>query len=132
MKKFTFSLALLIAFSFVGCGGGGSNTPSSSLNSDKTNLSGDFGNGYAFYKVPWYRSLFATPAYAAGFGQVKKAVAIPLVDGYVLMEKAKEVTINSDGTFSVDLERQITDPDNGEKVDLSWIILLGFLLKKCG
>ena len=26
MKKFTFSLALLIAFSFLGCGGGGSNS----------------------------------------------------------------------------------------------------------
>ena len=118
------SFAVITALSLSGCGGDSSSDTTTDSNLDNTKLSGNLGTSYAFYKAPWYRSLFATPAYAAGFGQVKKAVAIPLADGYVLMENAKEVTINSDGTFSVALDRQVTDPDNGQKVDLNWIIIL--------
>ena len=122
MKKFSLSLALLATFSFVGCGGGsGISTP---LNSNNTKLSGNLGNGYAFYQIPWYKSLFVTPAYAAGFGKIKKAVAVPIVNGSPFLEKSKEVTIESDGTFEVSLEKSFTDPDTGNSLDANWIVLL--------
>ena len=117
MKKFSISLAILIAFSFAGCGGGNSTTPT--LLDPK--LSGDLGNSYAFYKPRWYESII-TKAYASGYGQVQKAVAIPILNGHVDITNAKNITINSDGTFSVALPKKIEF--EGESFEANWIVLL--------
>ncbi len=118
------SFAVITALSLSGCGGGSSSdTTSPTSNLDKTKLSGNLGTSYAFYKAPRYRSLFATPAYAAGFGQIKKAVAIPIADGHTLIENSKEVTIKDDGTFVAKLDKKYTHPEYGE-FELTWIIIL--------
>ena len=117
MKKYSLSLALLVALSFVGCGGGSVSTPTSS----DPKITGDLGNSYAYYKPKWYENII-TKAYASGYGQVKKAVAIPMLNGHVDITSAKEVTINSDGTFSAALPKKMEF--EGESIEANWIVLL--------
>jgi len=123
-KILSFSISAVLSLSLVGCGNNDNNNNGGEKSSNSTKLSGSLGSSYAFLQKPWYKNLFATPAYAVGFGKITKAVAIPIAGNYTLIDKAKEVTINSDGTFSVSLEKQTTDPETGEKVDLNWIVLL--------
>ncbi len=116
------SLCLIASTTFIiGCGSG--NNSNNGNNSSKVQISGNLGSTYAFYKTPWYEKILPL-AYAANFGQIKNAIAIPLVGSDVIISQAKNVTINNDGTFNVDLAKQITDPDTQEKYNLHWIVLL--------
>jgi hypothetical protein len=132
MKKSLFYsiLALSTASIITGCGGGGDSTPlvNSDINTtsaDKINLSGDFGENYALYKAPWYKKIL-TKAYANSFGSIKKAVAIPLDGTMPIFEKIKDLTIDEDGSFSVDLDKKFTFSEEGETqtVNLNWLILI--------
>jgi hypothetical protein len=124
IKTLGISLAVVTAISFSGCGSSDSTTPPVE-DTTTTSLSGNLGTSYAMYKSPWYDNIL-TKAYAAGFGQVSKAIAIPLLNGEIDIGEAKEVTINDNGTFSVALKKQFTWEEDGENItaDASWIILM--------
>ena len=129
LTKIGLSVAMILALSlgFNGCGSSSSNPPPADppKSTTKTKLSGNLGTSYAMYKAPWYDKIVPR-AYADGFGQIKKAVAIPIVGSESEISEAKEVTINSDGTFSIDLQKKFSWEEDGETQtkEASWIILM--------
>ncbi len=104
----------------IGCGDGSTYSPSA--DNSKINLSGNLGNSYAYYQEPWYHKLFPK-LYAQVFGHIEKAIAIPIINGNAELRFLKNVTINSDGSFTISLEKSFTGPDN-KKYPANWILLL--------
>ena len=117
------SLALLTALTYVGCGGGGSSSGSSSV--AKLTLTGRIGTGYqkTVYAPPQrffdkFFPPFMNTALAYGTGaEVDKIIALQCLNGFLSeqsMQNAKEAIINlSDGTFNISLEK-----------DRNWILIL--------
>ena len=116
MRSFNLSLAAIAigATLFLGCSDSG-DTDKKEASEGTVKLSGTFGAGYAFAPVPkWYDSILS-PLYAAsGFNEIKKVVAVPIVNGYeVLMHSAQALQVDEDGSFSAELES-----------NYSWVVLL--------
>ncbi len=117
------SVALIVSFTYGGCGGGGSSGSSGSSGIAKLTLTGRIGSGYqAFYTPPPQRFFdkflppFMNYAYAYGTGTVvDQVIAIKSVMGSLQgMESSISATINSaDGSFNIALEKNV-----------DWILLL--------
>jgi hypothetical protein len=116
LKNYLLSIATISMLGFSGCGSSGDQNQDASVS-----LGGSFGSGYAYYKAPWYKNIIPK-AYATGFGQIEKAVVIPIVNGEAILEEMKDVTINSDGSFSVNLNKALMF--DGESYEANWIILV--------
>jgi len=120
----------IIGMSFGGCGGGSATAflpdetvSDSDSDSELVAVGGTFGSDYAFYQPKSWFS-FTTRAYAATFGQVEKNIAIPLVNGEVMLAQAYEIPIADDGSFEAILKKQLSDPETNKKEDASWVILI--------
>ena len=102
------------------CLNGSSSSPTAS-STNTVNISGAFGNSYSYNRNPILEFIF-TSAYA-GFGKVNNIIAIPVSQNYVAFEFAKKFNVNSDGTFSLNLEKYIVD-EQGINHKVSWIMLI--------
>ncbi len=116
-RFFKISLAL-ITTSLIGygCGGGGGGSSSSG----SVDFSGSFGSDYSFHRKGILD--FLIPKAFASYGSVKRIIAIPIVNSRIVYEVAKLIDVNSDGTFSVNLEKTYTY--NGTTYKLNWILLI--------
>jgi hypothetical protein len=129
MKKITLVSSAVVASMVVGLSGcGSSSTPSATTDtgsSSGVSLSGSLGSSYAYYKAPWYKS-FITKAYALGFGQINNAVAIPIINGEAEIAESVDISINSSGEFTANLQQEFSLEEDGEThtAEANWIVLL--------
>jgi len=123
-KLILSGLTALFLATLVGCSNG-DNSSDTNTSTDSIKVSGNLGEGYAFYRRHWYSSLFFTKAFASEFGKIEKALAIPIVDASADLDDAKEITINPDGSFSVSLEKSLEWEEDGETMTkkIDWVIL---------
>jgi len=130
-SKWAFSILTLMGISFnfifIGCGGDGGDTSTSNTNNGSVEIRGNLGSGYSSAgKLWWLADIFGTKAIASDFGNVKRMVAIPIIPNYSYpaIFIAKEIPVNSDGSFSVSLNQGEVDPETGKIYPVNYVLLI--------
>jgi hypothetical protein len=121
-KSLALAIGTMVSLAFFACGGGGGGVSTTgNIGTSKLTVSGKLGDDYAIYKPSIWD--FIIPKAFASYGIVNKIVAIHLVDGeHIEISLAKNIDVNSDGSFSAELEKMYNY--QGNKYPIYWLLLL--------